>query len=457
MATIAEQYSEYAATFACNDIPEAVRRRACHLILDSAGVALAASTYDFAHRTVNALAGLGRGDSDVIGMSVKLPLRDAVLANGALIHGIDFDDTHKQGNIHITSSCFPTALAVAAQAEKSGRDVLEAYILGVELATRLAKVARRRFNPAGFHATGLVAAFGCAVIAGKLYGLSREQFTMAQGIVYSMAAGTREYSANSSGSKRLHPGWAGVAGITAAVLARSGITGPRTTYEGRYGLYATHLGMDTNPEDLALATAGLGHGWETMHISVKPFPACQLSIVFIEAAIKTAIAHDLKASDIASVEVVVPPSSVNVICEPVAVRKRPINSYATQFSLQFGLACGLARRKFGLTELQSHGDAELLALAEKVDYRVDPDPACSPHGSGEIAVTLRNGKVLKVRDEPAATGNDLSFSEPSVVSKYWGNARIAVSSSRAEAIRGQILGLETQSHARHVARRLSTD
>ena len=111
MATIAEQYSEYAATFACNDIPEAVRRRACHLILDSAGVALAASTYDFAHRTVNALAGLGRGDSDVIGMSVKLPLRDAVLANGALIHGIDFDDTHKQGNIHITSSCFPTALA----------------------------------------------------------------------------------------------------------------------------------------------------------------------------------------------------------------------------------------------------------------------------------------------------------------------------------------------------------
>ena len=229
MATIAEQLSEYTEVFSLNGVPEDVRRRARHLILDAAGIALAASTFDFAHKTLNALSSFGPGDSDVIGMPIKLPLRDAVFANGAMIHGLDFDDTHLIGTIHITSSCFPTALAVAAQTNKSGKELLEAYIVGVETATRIGAVARGRLNQIGFHPTGLIAAFGCALIAGKLYGLSQEQLTMAQGIVLSMAAGSREYSSNASGSKRLHPGWAGVAGITAAALARGGITGPRTT------------------------------------------------------------------------------------------------------------------------------------------------------------------------------------------------------------------------------------
>src|SRR3972149_953422 len=78
MATIAEQLSEYTESFTYDAVPENVRRRARHLILDAAGIALAASTFDFAYRTVNSLASFGTGDSDVIGMPIGLPLRDAV-------------------------------------------------------------------------------------------------------------------------------------------------------------------------------------------------------------------------------------------------------------------------------------------------------------------------------------------------------------------------------------------
>ena len=113
MPTIAEQLSEYTERLHYDAIPADVVRRAKYLMLDSVGIAFAASTFDFAHKTVNALAGFGSGDGDVIGFPVKLPLRDAVLANGSLIHGLDFDDTHLLGVVHITSSCFPTALAVA--------------------------------------------------------------------------------------------------------------------------------------------------------------------------------------------------------------------------------------------------------------------------------------------------------------------------------------------------------
>ncbi len=455
MTTISEQYSEFTETFSYDAIPEHVRRQARHLILDSAGIALAASTYEFAHKTVTALASFGSGDSDVFGMPIKLPLRDAVFANGAMIHGLDFDDTHLQGVIHITASCFPTALAVAAHAGKSGRDVLEAYVLGVELATRLGNVAQGELNQIGFHPTGVLAAFGCALIAGKLYGLSREQLTMAQGIVYSMASGTREYSTNSSGSKRLHPGWAGVAGITAAALARSGITGPRTTYEGKYGLYATHLKTGVTPESLARATAELGSRWETMHVAIKPYPAGQLSIVFIEAAIESARKHDLKPDDIASVEALVPPHAVNIVCEPVAARKRPVDSYAAQFSLQYGIACGIARRRFGLEEIESFNNSELLALADRVSYRVDPNTGYPHHWSGELIVTLKNGTVLNFRDENTLGGADKPLNEENIVSKFMGNATIAMSHDRACAIRDELLAMDTQHRARDIARSLS--
>ena len=455
MATIAEQLSEYTEALKYDSVPENVRRRARYLILDAVGIAFAASTFDFAHRTVNALTSFGAGDSDVIGMPIKLPLRDAVLANGSLIHGLDFDDTHLLGVIHITSSCFPTALGVAAQANKSGRDVLESYIVGVETATRLGKVAAGELNQIGFHPTGLIAAFGCALIAGKLYGLSREQLTMAQGIVLSMASGAREYSSNSSGSKRLHPGWAGVAGITAAALARGGVTGPRTTYEGRFGLYATHLNPKLKPDDLARATAELGSRWETLHVAIKPFPAGQLHIVFIEAAIEMAKKHDLRADDIASIEALVPPHAVSIVCEPVAARKRPLDRYAAQFSLQYGVACGFIHRKFGLAELECYQDPEVLALADRVNYRVDPNTGYPHHWSGEMVFDLKNGKKLTYRDEDTLGGADKPLKEDQIVAKYMGNAQMAMSPSRAEAIRDEILALDKTDRARDLARRLA--
>ena len=455
MATIAEQLSEYTESFIYDAVPENVKRRARHLILDAAGIALAASTFDFAYRTVNSLASFGTGDSDVIGMPVKLPLRDAVFANGSLVHGLDFDDTHLIGTIHISSSCFPTALGIAAHTNKSGRDVLEAYILGVETATRLGAVAKGRLNQLGFHPTGVIAAFGCALIAGKLFGLSREQLTMAQGIVLSMASGAREYSSNSSGSKRLHPGWAGVAGITAAALARGGVTGPRTPYEGRFGLYATHLGPDFAPADLACATAELGSRWETLHVAVKPFSVGQVNVAFIDAAIAIAKNHRVRPDDIASIEALVPPRAVKVVCEPAAARKRPVDSYATQFSIYYAVACGLIRQKFGLEELECYRDPDLLALADRVSYRLDPNAGHPEHWTGEVIVTLKNGQVLRHREEDARGSAHNPLKDDDIVAKFMANAQIAVSPDRAKLIRDDILALDRKENAREMSQALS--
>src|SRR5712692_2143427 len=220
--TLADELSHFALQLTYDEVPAAVRERAKHLILDSVGIALASTKFPFASVSLAALEELGSGHSPVIGTGHRLALRDAVLMNGVLIHGLDFDDTHSRGIIHATASSFPCALSLADREAADGKALLSAYIAAMEVATRLGAVAKGGFHQIGFHPTGLIGAFGCALAAAKLLGLDRERAVMAQGIALSMASGSLEFLQDGAWTKRIHPGWACVGGITAAMLARHG-------------------------------------------------------------------------------------------------------------------------------------------------------------------------------------------------------------------------------------------
>jgi 2-methylcitrate dehydratase PrpD len=455
MKTIAESLAEFAFDLSDDAIPESVRRRAAHLILDGAGIAYASTTFDFARQAVASLSTFEPGHCPVIGFPVTLALRDAVLANGILVHGLDFDDTHLTGVVHVTSSSFPTALGVAWAAQRSGRAMLTAYVLGIEVAARLGAVAKGELNQIGFHPTGVIAAFACALIAGKLEGLTREQLVMAQGIALSMAAGTREYSADGASTKRMHPGWAGACGITAARLARAGFTGPRSAYEGRFGLYATHLGADLTKWDLGAAVRDLGTEWETAQVAIKPFPTCQLNISCIDAAIALAKKHSIKPADIERVEALIPPHAVKIVCEPLAEKRRPASTYAAQFSIPFAVACALIHQKSGLAELERYNDPEILALAAKVDYRVDPKTGYPKHFSGEVIVTLKNGTQISHREQVNRGAAENPVSDAAIVAKFEDNAQLAASAAQAANVREIILNLDALDDARKLANALS--
>jgi 2-methylcitrate dehydratase PrpD len=127
------------ATFINGDraIPTAIAHRAKLLMLDATGIALASSSHDFADTTVRAMSLLSSGDAFVIGRRERLALRDAALVNGTLVHGLDYDDTYLPGSVHLTASCVPVALGVAASAGSSGRDLLNACTMGLEVCARL--------------------------------------------------------------------------------------------------------------------------------------------------------------------------------------------------------------------------------------------------------------------------------------------------------------------------------
>ncbi len=430
-----------------NDIPEDVRRRAQHLILDAVGIALASTTFEFAQRTLDGVRAMqvadasdsGGGTVGVVGTGTFLPPRDAALCNGLLCHGLDFDDTHLGGVIHPTVSVFPAALAAGVMVGASGQEVLSAYVVGVEVAARLGAVAKGGFHQVGFHPTGVVGTFSAALVAGKILGLDESQLAMAQGIALSFASGSLEFLQDGAWTKRLHPGWAASAGISAACLARAGFVGATAPYEGRFGLYNSYLGDAAAQADLSLATAGLQGQWELMQTAIKPFPACHFAHGCIDSAIALSPAVDPKR--IVRVEALVPEEVVKVVCEPIANKRRPANSYDAQFSVPYLVAVGLARGRMGLEDLDdgSLRDPDLLRLAECVGYRVDPESGFPTHYSGEVIVELDDGTTLRHREEINRGAPDRPLSNAEIVDKYLENARHGATPETVEKVQDLLL------------------
>lgn len=448
MATtsISEQLASFAARFDRQPIPEAVRERARYLMLDSLGIAFASRAYDFAEKAMAGIRDMNEGgQSMVIGTTEQLDTRNAILMNGILIHGLDFDDTHAKGVIHATASVLPTVLAVGAKYDRSGEALVTAYILGVEIATRLGSVAKGGFHQVGFHPTGLIGTFGCTMAAGYLMGLTEPQYVDALGLALSVGSGSLEFLNDGAWNKRFHPGWAGAAGVTAATMAKHGYQGTRLALEGRFGLYRSYLpaGQDY---DLALATADLGHVWEVVNISVKPLPACHFTHAAIDAAIRI-YDRGITFDKIARVDVLVPAEVVKTVCEPEAQKRNPANSYEAQFSIPYLVGTGLIKGRLTLEDIEAPAlyDAQVLDLASRTYYRVDPDTSFPKYFDGEVIVTLKNGQVVREREAVNRGAVDRPLTAEDIVQKYRQTAARVLEAERVLDIEKAVLGMEVYS------------
>jgi 2-methylcitrate dehydratase PrpD len=451
--TISEQIAAFAAVVSAKEIPLRVDEVAKLHMLDVIGTALAASKFGFSHRALAGLLTIGEyGKHTVIGMPVKLPLRDAVLMNGILAHGLDYDDTHPGAIVHPSSSAFPCALGVAEHVDAAGADLIAAYALGVDIAIRIGLAAGGAMHTAGFHTTGIAGHFGCAVAAGKLLHLTQEQLAMAQGLAGSTSSAISEYRAEGAWNKRMHPGWAGVGGITAALLARGGFVGAKKIYEGADGLFRAHTGSRFSEVDLSALTRELGQKWLIEEVAIKPYPICHLLHACADAAIALRRKHDLKPDKIASVRALLHPETFHYVAEPAEMRRRPASDYMAKFSVQFVVAACLVRGKFGFAELEHDAlkDREILKLAQRVSHETDPQSEFPKYFSGGVVVTTRDGRELVHMEKVNRGAGDRALTADEIADKFIDNAELVLSRRKAERIRDFVLEIE-----RHSARELA--
>jgi len=419
-------------------MPASVRAYALDLALDSIGIAFASTRYPFAAATAAALGALsdGRGEATVIGLPLALPFRDAALMNAVLVHGLDYDDTHVRGIVHVSSSLWPCVMAVGERVGASGSAVLTAYIAGIEVAARLGIAANNQLHQLGFHPTGVCGAFGCAVAAGLLLGLTSLQLRHAQGIALSAASGSLEFVAEGAWTKRVNPGFAAVAGINAAYLAREDFIAPSKPYEGRDGLFNAYLGSRVVNADLPAATHGLGTEWETLGVAIKPVAACHYALGIADASTAIARRHRPAADDIESVTALVPRATFPTLCEPWERKRRPKTGYDAKFSLPYVVAVGLLKGRCDISAFEDAAvrDEQVLALADRVTYGEDAASSFPKAFTGEVIVRMKDGRVLRQREASTRGGVDQRLSRTEVQAKFFENAELAIGKRRAREI-----------------------
>jgi 2-methylcitrate dehydratase PrpD len=451
---LARRFADFAQGLRLERVPAEVSLRARHLMLDAIGCAMAsrgevyASRFADAVRDVSGPAAAAAGEAAVIGFADRLPMRDAALLNGMLMHGLDYDDTHMAGIVHLTVSVLPTLLAVAARRGSSGAAVVAAYIAAIEAGTRIASVARGGFHHQGFHPTGVVGAFASALAAGRLLGLDADGLARAQGIALSMASGSLQFLEDGAWTKRVHPGWAAQAGITAATFAAHDIPAPLAAYEGRFGLFNLYLGAQRDGVDPARGADGLDAGggaspWELMNVAVKPFAVCHFSHAAADAAIAV---HrtGIDARRIESVEVLMPAGTMPVVCDPIEAKRRPQSDYEAKFSVPYAVASGLLRGRLGLRELlpAAFTDADALALMDRIRCVADPASTFPQHYTGEIVVTLDDGRQIRHREGINRGHAERPLRNEDVRDKFLANATLHFSEPHALAVCESVLALD---------------
>src|ERR1017187_8940354 len=236
----------WAASLGFEDLPHDVVEATKLRVMDVIGLSLAGAETSFDRPTrAAALALSPSGPCRVLGTGDRVGVTAAAFANGAFSQALEFDDTHNESIVHMSSPAVAAALALSeigpVAFPVSGRDLITAVALGNEISCRVGCVAPGQFHKRGFHPTGLFATFGVTYLASKLLGLDAHQMAQAAGICGIFACGLLQCCVDGTQTKFLHPGWAAQSGITAAVLAREGTTGPAEVFEGRFGLFAAHL------------------------------------------------------------------------------------------------------------------------------------------------------------------------------------------------------------------------
>jgi 2-methylcitrate dehydratase PrpD len=431
---------------------EVLQQTKC-LLLDYLGVAIAGSCTESSEAVYRMLArSTSSGPCTVIGTALETSPEYAALANGTAAHGVELDDTHQPGSIHLGVVMFSAAVALSEILPDVDRDqFVSAVVAGYEVAARLGIALQPKSHyQLGFHPTATCGVFGAAVTAAKLLRLNEEQMLSAVGIAGSMAAGSLEFLADGAWTKRLHPGLAAQNGILAAKLAAEGFRGPGTILEGRDG-FLNAYSRNSKPE---LVTRDLGQSFEILLTSIKPHACCRYMQAPIDGLIDLATAHDIHPEQVARVEVAVLQAGWPLVCEPQERKYSPSNTVDAQFSMPFGAAVALTFREAGLDQFTENNfqSPQIRSLAGKVvmskDIRLEKNfPAEWP---AHVQVHLTNGKRFEkyIRFPKGDPENPMSWEELSA--KFRSLAMRVLPRSRCEQIINSVKELDQSAVLRDI-------
>ena len=401
-------------------LPAAVRETCERLLIDIAGLCVAARHTDYVRAAIDAWE--ADGHSTAIGHARALDAAGAAFVNGTAAHGEDFDDTFEGGPVHAGVVIVPALLAAAERHRIAGPDLLYGIAVGCEVMCRASLVAPKRIHKAGFHPTAVLGAMGAAAGVAVALRVDEAVFASAQGLAGSMASGIIEYLAEGTWTKRMHPGWAAQSGLRAVELARGGFLGPRTVWEGSHGVLHGFANSAEGAWDRL--TGEFGERWVMETIAFKPYACGTMIHPFIDCARRLAISLGSGSlDDIVEITCDTAEGYVHRLWEPLDAKRHPPNAYAAKFSIPWCLGYALVHGAVGLEAFTEERvrDPRVLALASKVGYRVNPADPYPNEYTGHVRVSLRDGRVVEERQPHLRGGHREPLTRAEIEDKFRAN------------------------------------
>jgi len=374
------------------------------------GCAVGAAKHEAADAALAAVAMLQpAAQASVLGRKDKVDMANAALVNGITSHTFDFDDTHLKTIIHPAGPVASAVLALAEHTGASGRDMIDALVLGIDVSCRVGNAMYPDHYDRGWHITGSTGTLGAAAACARLLKLDVQQTTMALGIAASQPVGMREQFGTMT--KPFHPGGAARAGLMSALLASQGYTASLKALEAPRGMMQTV----STKNDWREITDELGQRFEISFNSYKPF-ACGIVIHPSIDACAQLRAQGIRAEQVDSIEL-----RVHSLVLELTGKKEPADGLQAKFSVYHGCAAGLT---FGRAAEDEFSDdivnrPDMVALRRKVVATVDDS---IDEASADVVAVLKDGRRVHVFVEHAIGSLQNPMTDANLEAKFHGLA-----------------------------------
>jgi 2-methylcitrate dehydratase PrpD len=408
LGSVSQRLARFAHGVELDDVPNAIRRDIELHVLDAIGVGMAASSDPIAEPLRRLLRERPPGGAATF-LGFLTNESDGAFANAALIHALDFDDTHQASLVHPTAPIVSTVFAVGTTVDAGGPELLVATAIGLEVVTLLGELGasdwHSRFHSHGFHPTAVCGALGAAIVAARLLGADDACMATAVAIAASLTGGSSQVIQRGLRTKMLNVGHAAATGILAARMAIAGFPGGSGFLEDSRGFFDVFTGGAPSQVD---ALDELGQRWRIADTAMKEFPAGFGEHPFIRGALELRRRHDLQPADIVEVVYGDVEAQIANASEPAAEKRSPASGYHGKFSRYYCIACALARGQVTLDAFSDDSvlDDDIHGIAQRTRYEVSDERW--------IEVTVADGRKLR---EPL--GSDVTpLGKAAVIAKF---------------------------------------
>jgi 2-methylcitrate dehydratase PrpD len=358
-----------------------------------------------------------KGDTTVIGSATRSNPQWSSFANGISGHVLDFDDVSQPMYGHPTVAVLPAALAVGEMQGVDGQGLLEAYIIGVEIAVKLSYGMNPAHYEHGWHSTCTLGSLGAAAASAKLLGLKGEQLRSALAVAASQASGLQQNFGTMT--KPFHAGKAAENGVLAAILAKKGWTGDQKILEAPLGFFHLFCGPENYDADRVVDQLGKSFEMEQPGIILKKYPSCAFSHPVIDSALAITQDPNYRPGEVEVIE-----GQIHELADQILIHRHPQTGLEAKFSAEACMALALVDRKVDINSFSDDKirSKEFQKVMARVKRQVVSGSQEGPEefGPARVRVVMKDGKVLEATVVKAKGNPENPMSRQEIQEKYKG-------------------------------------